>query len=144
MTESQIQANYQKVPKKAFCHVQPRYTAGSPALVPDSIALLVALDEVKHYKIHLEGVFGQKLLDKAMSEGLSWIVYARWEKGKKVYRLDLITGEQIIEPPRLEWDDKERIKILRNKHEFIGLTVDDSEELAALEFRQKIHRDYLT
>jgi hypothetical protein len=136
-------ANYDKCPAKAFLHVHPRYSGGSPALVADDIALHVADDEISGYEQCLSGILGDKAKEKAAADGLGGIVYARWEKGNKVYRMDLITGELIIEPPRLGWKDKERAAALLNKKKYLSLRMEEKFELERLEFSAKIHRETL-
>lgn len=112
-------------------------------MVSEEIAMRVAVQEVESYEMALTGAVGQQEEAKAAKEGLSWIAYARWEKGRKLFRLDLITGEQITEPPRLEDKDIKRLKLLRNSKKY-GLMRFDENELTGLEFRAKIHRQEIT
>lgn len=101
----------------------------------------VAEDERERREQCLTGVFGEELKKKAENEGLSWIAYARWQKGNKVHRLDLLTAETIIEPPILWHKDRERLLDLRNRKQFVGLSNELEQELKQLEFRAFIHRE---
>ncbi len=98
---------------KAFCSVAPRYTCGSPAMISMFEAVRVAIQEIDAHKMALTGVMGDKDKKKAETAGLDNIAYARWEKGNKVWRYDFITGKTFVEPPRLTWNERERVRILR-------------------------------
>lgn len=75
-------------------NVAPRYTPGSPALVPRDVAEKVAQEE-KHFVEHaLSGAWGER--NKAMAErlGLRGIVELRKERRDHWEVLDLCTGER--------------------------------------------------
>lgn len=101
----------------------------------------VAEEEREAMERCLTGAYGEKDKTTAETKGLAWIAYARWQKGNKVFRLDLLTGEQIQEPPTMRHKDKERLADLRNRKQFVGLTWETEQELVALEFRAMIHRE---
>lgn len=130
-----------RIPRNAFFNLVPRYTCGSPAMVDLGEACRVADHERDAYENNRTGVFGEELKAKAEAKGLHGIAYARWEKGGKVWRLDLLTGKEEIELPRLSWDEKERVKDLRNRKQFLGLNTSHTTELSALEKRLEIHRE---
>lgn len=65
---------------KVYYNVAPRYTPGSPAMVPEETARKVAREELGAY---------EWVTDK--SEGLAWIVWAQWEQGNTVFRRCLLT-----------------------------------------------------
>lgn len=124
--------------------VRPRYCGGSPSLVPQGTCAQEAVDEQEAYERHLTGVYGDKKKAMAGKKGLKWICFARWEKGKKVYRYDLITGETIQEPKRLSWEDKERLRFLRRHVELYGVQAilySAKNELIDLEVRADMHRE---
>jgi hypothetical protein len=79
------------------CHVRPRYSAGSPAMVPDETALQVARDEKGDYQHAREGSYGEEQRRRSEVLGLRGIVYAMAESGSgRKFRWliqDLITGE---------------------------------------------------
>lgn len=83
---------------QAQFHVRPRYTPGSPALVLDTVAMKVAVEEKAAYERALTGVMGEREKRKAEVLGLSGIAYAMYEKGSgKKFRwhvFDLITYEE--------------------------------------------------
>lgn len=136
-----ILARANQAPGKAFYHLVPRYSSGSPAMVDLGEAVRVADHEQEAYFNCLTGVFGNDLQVMAKSKGLSGIAYARWEKGNKVYRLDLLTGIESIEPPRLTSKECDRVRDLRNERKHLSLTPLKTAELMALESRLEIHRD---
>jgi hypothetical protein len=131
----------QAASRKAFFHLVPRYTSGSPAMVDIREACHVADGERKAYVNNLTGVFGDELKSLALTKGLGGIAYARWERGNKVFRLDLLTGIESIEPPRLTWEDCDRVRELRGYRDHFPLDRDKRIELDALEHRLEIHRD---
>lgn len=133
--------NIQKAPTKAHLHLEPRYTCGSPAHCLDQDTVLhVANDEIASYDQYLTGIFGEANKKRAEVEGLAGIAYARWEKGKKVFRLDLITGEEFVEPPQLNYKEMSRALDLQNRLKYVGLNPDLKRELETLEYRAKLHR----
>ena len=122
---------------------RPRYSCGSGALVDADVCCKCAADEVRSRDMDLTGVHGEEKKARAEKLGLSWICYARWEKGKKVFRYDLITGENIQEPKRLDWDELTEWKGLRHHVEVFGpssLAPKDEARLVELELRANMHR----
>lgn len=104
--------------KKPFYTVAPRYTPGSPAMVPQPIAEKVAEEEKRAYQAALTGVMGEA--EKAMAEtfGLRGIVEAKVEQGSgkshgwKV--TDLCTHEQFVRLSpealkKLKWQSYEEL-----------------------------------
>lgn len=79
------------------CEVRPRYSAGSPATVPDHVALQVARDERHDYEVALTGAYGDVEKRRAEVLGLRGIAYALAESGSgRNFRwlvYDLVTGE---------------------------------------------------
>src|SRR3990167_5146816 len=84
--------------KNMLYDVHPRYTAGSPAMVDDKIAINVARQEREEYQRTLEGVYGEELRVKAEVEGRSRIVILMDEKRTGWESTDLITGERWFWP----------------------------------------------
>lgn len=124
--------------------VRPRYCCGSPALVDADMCAHEAVDEAEAHARCLTGVYGEELKAKAENMGLKGICFARWQKGTKVFRYDLITGETYLEPKRLGWDEKDRLRTLRKHAEVFGrhtLIPSNLAELDALEVRAEIHRE---
>jgi len=122
--------------------VCPRYCSGSPTLVSEQVCAQEALDEQESRERHLSGVYGEEHKAKAEKEGLEWICFARWTKGNKAWRYDLITGALIQEPKRLNSLEEDRLKLLRNWKEF-GLSnwhTGLENELVALEGRARMHQ----
>jgi len=77
-------------------NVAPRYTAGSPALVREEIALRVAQDEEGGHQHANVGRYGQEKQVTSKEIGLSGIVELRAETKKGWDVLDVITGERFI------------------------------------------------
>jgi hypothetical protein len=79
------------------CAVRPRYSAGSPAVVPDHVALQVASDERRDYERARSGAYGEAQQRRAERLGLRGVAYAFAESGSgKNFRwlvYDLVTGE---------------------------------------------------
>lgn len=75
-------------------NVAPRYTPGSPALVPRDVAERVAHEEKRFVEHALSGAWGER--NKAMAErlGLRGIVELRTERRDHWEILDLCTGER--------------------------------------------------
>lgn len=138
--ENEIIERSRQAGRSAFYNVEPRYSAGSPALVSLGEAAKLAVEEVQFHELHLSGVFGHTHRTRAEQLGLSGIVYARWEAKGKVWRLDLITGERFMEPKRLSWDEQDRVLMLRNRKQYVGLDRDSQFELDELERRARLHR----
>jgi hypothetical protein len=137
---ARVEANALRAPRKANFSVRPRYTAGSPAGVDMDTAIKFAVDEIRFHAMVLTGVWGEEKQRQAETDKLEHLAYARWEKGRKVFRLDLITGEEMVEPKSLMYKDEERLRVLRNMKQFVGLRQDTEQELKDLEFRAMIHR----
>jgi hypothetical protein len=84
--------------RTVYWNVAPRYTAGSPAMVDEVTARLVAKQE-KHAIIGvLEGSCGEELRKQAEQLGLAGIVWSSMELGKATVIIDLLTGETRNEP----------------------------------------------
>lgn len=83
--------------KSLRCHVRPRYSPGSPAMVNDHIALNVADDEKVAHEHALEGAYGEEQQKRAKALGLRGIAYVMAESGSgRKFRwlvYDLITKE---------------------------------------------------
>jgi hypothetical protein len=89
------------MPKKwGYISVAPRYTAGSPAQVPESLALRVARQELDGHTRALSGIYGEKEQQDAVNLGLRGIVYLVTEKGRHIIVQDLITQEIFLVPER--------------------------------------------
>jgi hypothetical protein len=93
-------------------NVRPRYTPGSPALVPYDIARRVATEERLAREHDLSGVHGEDLLARAERLGLGRIVYFTLEQRGGVTVTDLLTSEQYRREGRYRegesvqvWDD---------------------------------------
>ncbi len=130
--------------RNAFYHIYPRYSSGSPAMIPMGQVIKAAVEEYHSWQRCLTGIFGDELKAKAETEKLGNIAYARWQKGAKTWRLDLLTREKYIEPERLSWADREKLKNLRwSKANFSAnqwsLIRDGQRELDELERRAWIH-----
>ena len=140
--ESSLRAVAATAPRKAYWHVAPRFSAGSPALVPLSEAIRIAGHELQSLADCASGVFGDQLKAKA-SLGLHNVVCARWQAKGKVWRMDLIgerAGCAYQEPARLTWDEKLRFADLANRVQFgITLRPDDQTTLTDLAARDAFH-----
>lgn len=124
---------------------RPRYciSAFTSAIVSQGVCAQMAVDEVEAHHQSVTGMYGDEKLVLAETKGLAWICFARWQRSKKVFRYDLITGQVIQEPKRLEHDDLERLKMLRKHVGVFGadkMIGSNRKELAELEFRASIHR----
>lgn len=73
--------------------VYPRYTRGSPAMVPKTMALRIAADEQDAYREVLSNSMDPDY-DKAKSLGLHGIVEISWEANGSVWFQDVITEER--------------------------------------------------
>ena len=78
--------------KRISWHVAPRYTAGSPAMVDTSTALMVAAQEREHHGF-IEHT-GQK------DTGFQGIVFSVTHRAKFVLVEDFMTGERFSVPTR--------------------------------------------
>lgn len=81
-----------------YCTVAPRYTCGSPAMVPGEIAERVAAQEKDAYAYILEGAEGEERRQRAEHLGLRGIAEYKVERGSGRKHgwdvLDLCTGER--------------------------------------------------
>lgn len=75
-------------------HVAPRYTAGSPAMVPRATALRVAIEENEGYIRTMQGIYGEEERARAESQGLRGIVEERCIFAHHYIATDCLTGEQ--------------------------------------------------
>jgi len=146
-----ITEEIESLPRKANFHVHPRYTCGSGAMVDMMTCMHVAAQEKESYQHILEGAEGEERQALAQEVGLEGICYARWEKGRRVFRYDLLTGRTFQEPKRLEYEELERWKVLESHVRIlarfgsrvpgeVGMNDKDKRELEALRERAKIHR----
>lgn len=133
--------------KRPFWHIEPRHTGGSPAMISLGEVARVAVEEIEARARNATGVFGAELKAKAdQPDALKGIAYGRYERGGKVWRFDLLTGETFEEPKRLTWNERSRLLCLREWKEHyvkIGRPMRDADEaeLTALEHRARIHRE---
>ena len=128
---------------RAYWHVAPRYTAGSPAMVPMGVAIRVAVQEFEARERQLTGVFGEALRAEAEAGNLAGIAYARRQAKGKMWRLDLLTGQSFVEPRELNWDERSRAQTLRALKEHGARFAQPfrfTAELEALEARAALHR----
>ena len=84
--------------RQVWFNVAPRYTSGSPALVPMDTALRVARQERKSYEDALRGRYGDDDRQEALEKGLSGIAEIHYETRKGWDVLDLCTSERFIRP----------------------------------------------
>jgi len=84
--------------RKAYFHVAPRYTAGSPAMVPEDIARRVAVEETRFMRYVLDGMYGDAAAEQAFRVGLSGIVEQRTERRNGWEVVDLCTGLTFFRP----------------------------------------------
>lgn len=85
-------------------HVAPRYSVGSPGMVPPDIATDVAVDELRaysHARTWARG-FVPSLTAQADTGDLVGIVYSTVERGSRVYVFDELTG-RVYEVPVRYW-----------------------------------------
>lgn len=81
-----------------YWNVAPRYTAGSPAMVSETIAQRVAKQEQDAIIAAKEGAFGEKAQEMAERLGLAGIVWSSLETRNGTVITDLLTGETRNEP----------------------------------------------
>jgi hypothetical protein len=83
--------------KRFSCHVRPRYSCGSGAMVHDHVAIQVAHEEKGDYEAALSGIYGEAQRRRAELLVLRGIAVAMAETGSgKNFRwlcFDLVTGE---------------------------------------------------
>ena len=84
--------------KNVWFNVAPRYTAGSPALVPRETAMRLADNEAGAYVHALTGRYGKEEQEKAEKLGLMGICEVTHETRKGLDVLDLCTGERYVRP----------------------------------------------
>lgn len=86
--------------RRFHCHVRPRYSCGSGAMVADHIALQVAREEREGYEQALSGAYGDDQKRRAEALGLRGIAVALAEKGSgRNFRwlvYDLVTFECFV------------------------------------------------
>ena len=97
--------------RKPHFNVAPRYTCGSPAQVPQALALRVAAQEKEAYERSLTGIYGEA--DQALAEqkGLAGIAEERLETAKGWQVRDLCTGEVFLRP--FAWKTREKSELTR-------------------------------
>ncbi len=105
-------------------NVAPRYTPGSPALVPERIAMRVAEEEKLAIKDVLDGFHGSERQKRAQNLGLRGIVESRICRGsgKKLgwEVVDLCTGERFFRLSsealdKLGWREYRELKVWEQK-----------------------------
>ena len=64
----------------AHCHVRPRYTPGSPAMVPDETAARVAAEEKDAHEQALSGAWGESEKRRAEILGVRGVAYLMAER----------------------------------------------------------------
>jgi hypothetical protein len=76
--------------------VYPRYTPGSPAMVPRAMALRIASDEKSAYELALQNAYAHAIPDYifAKDKGLGGIVEEVWESNGKLQFRDVLTDER--------------------------------------------------
>lgn len=84
----------------AYTHfnVAPRYSGGSPAMVPAATAHRVAVEEKEGYYRHRSGVYGEENRTKALTLGMRGIVEQRTERAGCWIVKDLLTLEMFVRP----------------------------------------------
>ncbi len=88
---------------RAFWHVVPRYTAGSPAMVPMGVAIRVAVQEFEARERQLTGVFGDTLKAEAEAGNLAGIAYARFDQPFKfAAELDALEARAALHRQRID------------------------------------------
>jgi hypothetical protein len=88
-----------------YFNVVPRYTPGSPAIVPEDIANDVAIEESAAYERALNGVNGADAQARAERLGLRGISEQRTEHAECWVIKDLITLERFVRPFKKEYRD---------------------------------------
>lgn len=84
--------------KRGHFNVEPRYTPGSPAQVPEYTALRVAAQEKDAIEGALEGIWGEEAKARAEERGLDLIVFEMVERPKGWDVHDLITDKHYFWP----------------------------------------------
>ena len=88
-----------------YFNVVPRYTPGSPAMVPEDIAKYVAVEESAAYERALSGVDGAENKARAERLGVRGISEQRTEHAECWVIEDLITLERFVRPFKKEYRD---------------------------------------
>lgn len=78
--------------------VRPRYSAGSPAMVSEAIALRVACQEREGYEAALSGIYGVPARERARRDGLAGIVLELVERRNAWHVYDLLMGAWQVWP----------------------------------------------
>jgi hypothetical protein len=73
--------------------IHPRYSPGSPSVVPRDVAERVLLEERSAHQRALSGRYGEERRALAQRLGLSGIVESLTERRGKIVVSDLLTGE---------------------------------------------------
>lgn len=104
------------MPRRRPCHynVRPRFSAGSPAMVSEEIALRVADDERENHARAAEGRYGNELQEQADDEHALYGIVYLLEEHPKFWRVyDLITEEE-RDVPFAQWRIEDAL--IRRKH----------------------------
>lgn len=109
-----------------YYQVNPRYTCGSPAMVPEDIALKVAKEEREGYQDALTGIYGDEAKHRAESLGLDGIALRYVCKYNKLHYYDLITNRKTMKMDVLASDLQKGDKILRGLDGIIGVVLKSS------------------
>ena len=88
-----------------YFNVVPRYSPGSPAIVPEDIAHYVAVEESGAYERALSGGYGAAGKARAQRFGLRGISERRTEYAECWVIEDLITRERFVRPFKKEYRD---------------------------------------
>lgn len=78
--------------------IHPRYTCGSPALVPNDQGVKIAKQESEAYFAAVRGEMGEDEQRKAIREGRAGIAIERWQRAGHDYKRDLIIDEKTRTP----------------------------------------------
>lgn len=81
---------------RGFYHVKPRYSPGSPAMVSERIAFMVAEDEKRGHEAALSGAWGDTQKLRAEALGLRGVSEYREETRRGWLIQDLCTGEHLL------------------------------------------------
>jgi hypothetical protein len=82
--------------RNAYFNVRPRYTAGSPGIVPEALACRIAAEEKETYGCYIRGIYGEDEKARAQSVGLGYIVELVGETSKGWEVTDIITKESYL------------------------------------------------
>lgn len=81
---------------RIYYNVNPRYSAGSPAMVDKDTALKLVDDECMAHQATLEGIYGPERVAEAKEAGLHGIVEEVTERADCWLVTDLITARQTV------------------------------------------------